>query len=138
MSCQYIHTQHRSAVCTVTAENKRNMLPVLFTRLPFWLLFFQDLYTQKNNFEPDKILKALVYAAAEAGALRLIETIFSLRAGRVVYESYKEESSLPEDIAEENGHGKVAAYLRGKTKRSVDILCTFQSLIASVFSSLLQ
>ena len=82
-------------------------------------------------------MKALVYAAAEAGAIRLIETIFSLPAGRVVFESYKEESSLPEDIAEENGHGKAAAYLRDKTKRSIDVLCTFQSLIASVFSALL-
>lgn len=74
-------------------------------------------FHQEKQLEAEKFLKALVYAAAEAGAMRLIETIFSLPAGRVVFQSYKEESVLPEDIAEENGHGKAAAYLRGKTKR---------------------
>ena len=100
------------------------------------IIFLGPLH-QEKQLEPEKFLKALVYAAAEAGAMRPIETIFSLPAGRVVFESYKEESSLPEDIAEENSHGKVAAYLRVKTKRSVDVLYTFQSLIASVFSALL-
>ena len=89
---------------------------------------------QAKQLDPD-ILKRLVYAAAEAGAMRLIEKVFSLPAGRVVFETYKEDSSLPEDIAEENGHGKVAAYLRDITRRLVDDLCTFQSLVASVFSA---
>ena len=81
---------------------------------------------QEKQLDPDTTLKALVYAAAEAGAMRRLETIFSLPAGRVVFEAYKEDSSLPEDIAEENGHRKVAEYLRGMTKRFVDDLCTIQ------------
>ena len=94
---------------------------------------FKGLLDQAKQLDPDNILKALVYAAAEAGAMRLIETIFSLPAGRIAFEAYKEDSSLPEDIAEENGHGKVAAYLRDITRRLVDDLCTIQPLIASVF-----
>ena len=94
---------------------------------------FKGLLDQAKQLDPDNILKTLVYAAAEAGAMRLIETIFSLPAGRVAFEAYKEDSSLPEDIAEENGHGKVAAYLRDITRRLVDDLCTIQSLVASVF-----
>ena len=121
------HTRQGSAACTVTAENERNRLHVLFTKLRFGNYFLGP-FNQEKQLEAEKFLKALVYAAAEAGAMRLIETIFSLPAGRVVFESYKEESLLPEDIAEENGHGKVAAYLRGKTKRSVDVLCVFHSL----------
>ena len=94
---------------------------------------FKGLLDQAKQLDPDNIFKVLVYAAAEAGAMRLIQTIFSLPAGRIAFEAYKEDSSLPEDIAEENGHGKVAAYLRDITRRLVDDLCTIQSLIASVF-----
>ena len=93
---------------------------------------FKGPVDQAKQLHPD-ILKPLVYAAAEAGAMRLIETIFSLPAGRIAFEAYKEDSSLPEDKAEENGHGQVAAYLRDITRRLVDDLCTIQSLIASVF-----
>ena len=95
---------------------------------------FKGPVDQAKQLHPD-ILKPLVYAAAEAGAMRLIETIFSLPAGRVAFEAYKDDSSLPEDIAEENGHGKLAAYLRDITRRLVDDLCTIESLIASVFSA---
>lgn len=79
---------------------------------------------QEKQLDPEKILKPVVYAAAEAGDMRLLETIFSLPAGNVVFESCKEESSLPEDVAEENGHGEVAEYLQAMTKRLVDDLCT--------------
>ena len=94
---------------------------------------FKGPLDQAKQLDPDNILKTLVYAAAEAGAMRFIQTIFSLPAGRIAFEAYREDSSLPEDIAEENGHGKVAAYLRDITRRLVDDLCTIQSLIASVF-----
>ena len=119
-------------------RNWRKQAACVIHKAAFFVIIFLGPLHQEKQLEPDKILKALVYAAAEAGAIRLIETIFSLPAGRVFFECYKEESSLPEDIAEENGHGKAAAYLRDKTKRSVDVLCTLQSLIASVFSALLQ
>lgn len=64
-------------------------------------------------------MKHLVYAAAEAGIMKLIKTVFRSPAGRIVCGMCQEENSLPEDVAEENGHEKVATYLRGITKRSV-------------------
>ena len=90
---------------------------------------FKGLLDQAKQLDPDNILKVLVYAAAEAGALKLIKTIFSLSAGRVAFQAYKEDIYLPEDIAEENGHRDVAAYLRATTKRLVDVSGTFQRLM---------
>lgn len=90
---------------------------------------FIGLVSQEGQVEPQSILKALVYAAAEAGDLKLIKTIFSLSAGRVAFQACKEDIYLPEDIAEENGHRDVAAYLRATTKRLVDVSGTFQRLM---------
>lgn len=95
----------------------------------FLVIVFIGLVSQEGQVEPQNILKALVYAAAEAGALKLIETIFSLSAGRVAFQAYKEDIYLPEDIAQENGHRDVAAYLRATTKRLVDVSGTFQCLM---------
>ena len=120
--------------CCVYLAAKGNMLMYYSQSCPFGNCFIGPL-DQEKQLDPDHILKPLVYAAAEAGAMGLIETIFSLPAGRVVFEAYKGDSSLPEDIAEENGYGKVAEYLRDITKRLVEDLCTIQSLIASVFSA---
>lgn len=101
----------------------------MFNKADFLVFVSIGLANQAGQVEPQKILKPLVYAAAEAGAMRLIETIFSLSAGRVAFQSYKEDIYLPEDIAEENGHTDVAAYLRATTKRLVDVSGTFQCLM---------
>ncbi|CAH3017380.1 unnamed protein product [Porites evermanni] len=70
-----------------------------------------------QELRPADILKPLVYAGAQAGASELIEIIFNLPMARIIFEAYKNESCLPEDIAEENGHKEIAHFLRGITKR---------------------
>lgn len=63
------------------------------------------------------ILKPLVYAGAQTGAIELTEIIFRLPVAKSVFEAYKDDSCLPEDIAEENGYKEVAQFLRRMTKR---------------------
>ena len=98
------------------------------------VIAFVGLVNQGKNLKPERILKLLIYAAAEAGAMRLIETIFSLPAGRIVFEVYKDDSALPEDIAEENGHREVAVYLRGVTERSVEFQVHLSLVVLEVSS----
>jgi len=43
--------------------------------------------------------------------------IFSTSAGRIIFEAYKKESLLPENIADANGHEEIATFLRAITKR---------------------
>ena len=83
------------------------------------LFGFVGLVNLEKHLEPGNILKNLVYAAAEAGLMTPIKTVFRSPTGRIVCEVCQEEHSLPEDVAEENGHEMVAAYLRGVTKRLV-------------------
>lgn len=45
--------------------------------------------------------------------------IFSTSAGRIVFEAYKKESPLPEDMADANGHEGTATFLRAITKRYI-------------------
>ena len=79
--------------------------------------FFSGPANEEIGLQPADILKPLVYAGAEAGASELIEIIFNLPVAKIIFESYKNESCLPEDIAEENGHKEIAHFLRGITKR---------------------
>jgi len=65
------------------------------------------------------ILRCLLYTAAEIGAEEFIQMIFSTSAGRIVFEAYKKESSLPEDMADANGYEDIAAFLRAITKRYI-------------------
>ena len=55
--------------------------------------------------------------AAGIGAEEFIQMVFSTSAGRIIFEAYKTESPLPEEIADSNGHAKVAEYLKGITER---------------------
>lgn len=43
--------------------------------------------------------------------------MFGTSAGRAAFEAYKNKSPLPENVADENGHEKIAAYLRSITER---------------------
>lgn len=63
------------------------------------------------------ILRCLVYTAAGIGAEEFIRMIFPTSAGRIVFEAYKKESPLPEDMADANGHEEIATFLRAITKR---------------------
>ena len=46
--------------------------------------------------------------------------VFGTSAGLAAFEAYKNKSPLPENIAHENGHEKIAAYLRNITERYLD------------------
>lgn len=115
-------------ICLCKKSRTETLHNVQQSRL-FLVIVFIGLVIQEGQVGPQHILKALVYAAAEAGALKLIEKIFSLSAGRVAFQAYKEDVYLPEDIADENGHRDVAAYLRATTKRLIDVSGTFQCLM---------
>ena len=92
--------------------NHKNWLQILIPRLP-------GLPSDGQQRQAMDILQCLVYTAAEIGAEEFIQMIFSTPAGRIVFEAYKKESSLPEDMAEANGHEDIATFLRAITKRYI-------------------
>lgn len=63
------------------------------------------------------MLSLLVYVAAECGAQQFIDMIFTSSAGRIVFDAYKDSSTLPEVIAKDHGNEQTAHYLEGVTKR---------------------
>ena len=63
------------------------------------------------------MLSLLVYVAAEIGAQQFLEILFTSSAGRVVFNSYKENLTLPEVIARDHGKEETANYLEDVTKR---------------------
>ena len=65
------------------------------------------------------LLRCLVYTAAGIGAEEFLRMIFSTSAGRIVFEAYKKESTLPEDMADENGHEGIATKKREINKRNI-------------------
>lgn len=69
--------------------------------------------------QPLQVLRLLVYTAAEHGAQQFIEMIFTSSAGRVIFETYKESLTLPEDIAKKHGNEDTGKYLEVVTKRCV-------------------
>lgn len=64
-----------------------------------------------------QLIQRLVYTAAKVDAWWLIKIIFNLPAGRIVFDSYKSRSLLPEYVAIANGHKEIAQYLQDVTKR---------------------
>ena len=74
------------------------------------------------------ICTGLVYTeAAQKGAKQLIEMIFSTSAQRIVFDSYKDRTALPEAVARANGHCNLAQYLQDITTRSV-LYCYWMTL----------
>ena len=65
------------------------------------------------------MLRLLVYEAAESGAQQFIEMIFTSSAGRIVFDTYKDSSPLPEVIARNHGHEETARYLEEVTTRYI-------------------
>ena len=63
------------------------------------------------------MLKLSVYAAAKFGAKRFLKTVFDSKAGRNVFNAYKENPPLPEVIAWKYGHEETANYLEDITIR---------------------
>ena len=76
--------------------------------------FFQGLSSliQSRCAWSVKLLQSLVYKAAEVGGQEFIQMIFSTSAGKVVFDSYRNNATLPEDVARVNGHSALADYLR--------------------------
>ena len=85
--------------------------------LSFFLEGDVDATTQAKQKQSVKILELLVYTAAQTGAKQFIEMIFSTSAQRIVFDSYKERATLPEDVARANGHCDLAEYLEDITMR---------------------
>ena len=55
----------------------------------------------------------MVYKAAQTNAQEFMEMVFSTSAGQeLVFNSYKDRTPLPEDIARANGHDELAHYLQ--------------------------
>ena len=80
---------------------------------------FPGLPNDRRQRQAVDILKCLVCTAAEIGAEEFIRMIFSSSASRIIFEAYKKESLLPENIADENGHEEIATFLRAITKRYI-------------------
>ena len=59
----------------------------------------------------------MVYKAAQTGAQEFIEMVFSTSAGQVVFNSYKDRTPLPEDVARGNGHDELVQYLQDEHTR---------------------
>ena len=64
-----------------------------------------------------KALQCIVYAAAATNDQECIEMLFSTSAGAAVFHTYKNSSTLPEDIARAKGHTVLADVLQNVHKR---------------------
>ena len=62
-------------------------------------------------------LLLLVYAAAETDARQFIELVLNSSAGKLVFNAYRFNSPLPEDVARAFGHEDTAQYLESISKR---------------------
>ena len=107
-------------------------MKISYLRAKAHLLFQWFLY-DKNTYFPHRsglandgrqrqavdILRCLVYTAAGIGAEEFIRMTFSTSAGRIAFEAYKQDSPLPEDLADANGHEEIATFLRATTKRYI-------------------
>ena len=92
---------------------------IIFRILTGYDRIFHNLYNhllgssiQAKQGQSVELLQLMVHTAAETGAQRFIEMVFSTSAGQVVFCSYKDRNPLPEDVARAIGHGELAQYLQ--------------------------
>ena len=92
---------------------------IIFRILTGYDRIFHNLYNhllgssiQAKQGQSVELLQLLVHTAAETGAQRFIEMVFSTSAGQVVFCSYKDRNPLPEDVARAIGHRELAQYLQ--------------------------
>lgn len=64
-----------------------------------------------------KALQCILFAAAATNDRECIEIFFSTSAGEAVFQTYRNSSILPEDIARDRGHQNLAEYLQNVHKR---------------------
>ena len=72
---------------------------------------------QSRHARSVKLLQFLVYKAAQVGGYKFIQMIFNCSAGKVVFNNYKNSTTLPQDIARANGHKILAEYLQDVNSR---------------------
>lgn len=92
-----------------------NLLLNLFKQL------FIGLLQNVRQLQSVEILRRLLHTAARIGHEKFIRLIFATSAGRTVFEAYKNKSPLPENVADANGHEKIATYLRSIAKRYITL-----------------
>lgn len=78
---------------------------------------FLGLPQEGRQLQSVQILCRLLFTAARIGEEKFTRLVFGTSAGRAAFEAYKNKPPLPENIADENGHEKIAAYLRSITER---------------------
>ncbi|XP_022808273.1 uncharacterized protein LOC111345264, partial [Stylophora pistillata] len=64
-----------------------------------------------------RVLTLLLYKAAELDGYEFLEMVFRTSAGKVVFKHYKNNSTLPEDVARANGHAILGDFLENVNKR---------------------
>lgn len=89
------------------------------TNIIFYLHLFQgsSSLNQSRYAWSVKLLQLLVYKAAEIDGHEFIKMIFSTSAGKVVFNSYRNSATLPEDVARANGHSTLANHLQDVNSR---------------------
>ena len=70
-----------------------------------------------GSSQPSHALEILLYTAARYGAKEFIEIIFNSSAGGVLFNSYKDNATLPESVARDFGNDEIVNYLEEITNR---------------------
>ena len=83
----------------------------------FFTFFHPGSLPDAKQVQSLKFLQLLVYTAAQEGAQQFLEVIFSTSAGKIVFNSYKDRTPLPEDVGRANGHDKLVELLQDVNKR---------------------
>ncbi len=72
---------------------------------------------QTKQAQALKVLQLLVYTAAQTDAQQFIQMLFSTSAGLIIFNTYKDRTPLPEDVARASGHDYLAQYLQDVNTR---------------------
>ncbi|XP_022784494.1 uncharacterized protein LOC111325054 isoform X1 [Stylophora pistillata] len=72
--------------------------------------------SDSDELKSVKLLTMLIYKAAQINSLEFVDVIFSTSVGKVVFSHYKNNPTLPEDVARANGHTILGNYLENVSK----------------------
>lgn len=103
----------------IVGYNRLRAVLTLYKVLKFYSTenAFLGLSQEGRQLQSVEILRRLLFTAARIGEEKFIRLVFGTSAGRAAFDAYKNKSPLPENVAYENGHEKIAAYLRSITER---------------------
>ena len=62
-------------------------------------------------------LQFMVYKAAETNAQRFARLLLSTSVGKAVFNHYRNNACLPQDVARDKGHKELAEYLEEVNQR---------------------